>query len=79
MLLYSDHEAVSLNVGFYYLANAGGRLLGTLLSGWVFVQGGLQACLWCSSLLLALSWLSSLRLPPLRQATAMASGPGAAA
>ncbi|MFM8937126.1 MAG: organoarsenical effux MFS transporter ArsJ [Vulcanococcus sp.] len=79
VLLYSDHEAVRLNVGFYYMVNAGGRLLGTLLSGWVFVQGGLQACLWCSSLLLALSWLSSLRLPPLRQATAMASGPGAAA
>ncbi|MEY4297169.1 MAG: hypothetical protein RLZZ423_348 [Cyanobacteriota bacterium] len=63
VLLYSDGEGVSLNVGFYYMANAGGRLLGTLLSGWVYLQGGLQACLWCSAGLVGLSWLSSLRLP----------------
>ena len=69
VLLYSDGEGVSLNVGFYYMANAGGRLLGTLLSGWVFLQGGLPACLWCSAGLVALSWLSSLRLPSLRTAT----------
>ncbi len=67
VLLYSDGEGVSLNVGFYYMANAGGRLLGTLLSGWVSLQGGLQACLWCSAALVGLSWLSSLRLPPLKQ------------
>jgi hypothetical protein len=66
VLLYSDSEAVSLNVGFYYMANAGGRLVGTLLSGWVYLLGGLQACLWCSAALVALSWLSSLQLPPLR-------------
>jgi hypothetical protein len=65
VLLYSEGEGVSLNVGFYYMANAGGRLLGTLLSGWVYLQGGLQACLWCSSLLVALSWLASRRLPQL--------------
>jgi predicted MFS family arabinose efflux permease len=69
VLLYSDGEGVSLNVGFYYMANAGGRLLGTLLSGWVYLQGGLQACLWCSAALVGLSWLSSLKLPPLRQAS----------
>jgi MFS family permease len=74
VLLYSDGEGVSLNVGFYYMANAGGRLLGTLLSGWVYLQGGLQACLWCSALLVALSWLVSLRLPSLRPTTADASG-----
>jgi predicted MFS family arabinose efflux permease len=75
VLLYSDADAVSLNVGFYYTANAGGRLLGTLLSGWVYLQGGMQACLWCSALLLVLSWLSSLRLPPVSQAAAAPSGP----
>jgi hypothetical protein len=69
VLLCSDGEGVSLNVGFYYMANAGGRLLGTLLSGWLYLQGGLQACLWCSSLLLLLAWLSSLRLSPLRAVT----------
>jgi MFS family permease len=66
VLAYSDAEAVSLNVGFYYMANAAGRLLGTLLSGWVYLKGGMGACLWCSALLVALSWLASLRLPPTR-------------
>ena len=64
VLAYSDNESVSLDVGFYYMANAAGRLLGTLLSGAVFLIGGLQACLWCSSAMVALAWLFSLRLPP---------------
>jgi hypothetical protein len=75
VLAYTDAESVSLNVGFYYMANAAGRLVGTLLSGAVFMlgrtaSGGMQACLWCSSLLVMLAWLSSLRLPaPLRTAS----------
>ena len=69
VLAYTDAESVSLNVGFYYMANAAGRLVGTLLSGAVFMlgrtaAGGMQACLWCSSLLVLLAWISSLRLPP---------------
>lgn len=68
VLAYSDSESVSLDVGFYYMANAAGRLLGTLLSGAIFLIGGLQACLWCSSLMVALAWLFSLRLPPVRAA-----------
>jgi len=64
VLAYSDSESVSLDVGFYYMANAAGRLLGTLLSGAVFLIGGLQDCLWCSSAMVALAWLFSLRLPP---------------
>jgi len=68
VLAYTDVESVSLNVGFYYMANAAGRLLGTLLSGWVYLAGGMQACLWCSSALVALSWLSSQRLPPVPKA-----------
>ena len=72
VLTYTDAENVSLNVGFYYMANAAGRLLGTLLSGGVFLLGtdnssGMQACLWTSSLLVGLSWLSSLRLPTAKQ------------
>ena len=66
VLAYSDAEAVSLNVGFYYMANAAGRLVGTLLSGAVFLAGGMQACLWCSAGLVLLSLLSSVRLPPVR-------------
>ena len=69
VLAYSDAEAVSLNVGFYYMANAAGRLVGTLLSGAVFLAGGMQACLWCSAGLVLLSLLSSLRLPPLSAAS----------
>ena len=74
VLAYTDAESVSLNVGFYYMANAAGRLVGTLLSGAVFMLGkteaaGMQACLWASSLLVVLSWLSSLRLPAVRNAT----------
>lgn len=64
ILTYADRESISLGVGFYYMANAAGRLLGTLLSGWVYLQGGLPACLWISTLLLGLSFLSSLQLPP---------------
>lgn len=36
ILAYSDHDKVSMNVGFYYTANAGGRLVGTVLSGWIY-------------------------------------------
>ena len=64
ILAYTEAEDVSLNVGFYYMANAGGRLLGTLLSGWVYLAGGMAACLWCSAALVGLSWLGTLKLPP---------------
>ena len=45
-------EGVSLDVGFYYMANAGGRLVGTMLSGWIFQAYGLSLCLWLSALFL---------------------------
>ena len=64
VLAYTDAESVSLNVGSYYMANAAGRLVGTLLSGALFLVGGLQACLWASCLLVALAFLSGIRLPP---------------
>ena len=62
VLATSDADAVSLNVGFYYMANAAGRLLGTLLSGALFLVGGLPLCLWASSALVALAWLTTQRL-----------------
>jgi len=68
VLAYTDAENVSLNVGFYYMANAAGRLLGTLLSGWVYLTGGMAACLICSSGLVLLSLLSSRWLPSPRAA-----------
>jgi len=72
ILAYSDNEKVSLNVGFYYMANAAGRLIGTLLSGLLFMIGrnaslGFQYCLYFSSLLIFLSWISSLKLPSFKQ------------
>ena len=60
---YANREGVSLDVGFYYMANAMGRLVGTLLSGWVYQVWGLTACLWISSLFLLLAALIALALP----------------
>lgn len=60
---YADADGVSLDVGFYYMANALGRLLGTVLSGWVFQVGGLATCLWISAGLVAAAAAVSLALP----------------
>ena len=60
---YAQADGVSLDVGFYYMANALGRLLGTVLSGWVYQQYGLTACLWISTLFIAFAALLSLGLP----------------
>src|SRR6266540_4910190 len=46
ILAYSDGDQVAMNVGFYYMANAGGRLAGTVLSGLVYQLYGLAGCLW---------------------------------
>ncbi|ASG65091.1 MFS transporter [Idiomarina piscisalsi] len=63
IVAYSRADGVSLDVGFYYMANAAGRLLGTVLSGWVYQQWGLVACLIISTLLLALSTMAISFLP----------------
>ena len=60
---YAKGDGVSLDVGFYYMSNAMGRLIGTLLSGWVYQQYGLGACLWISSAFVLLAALISLGLP----------------
>lgn len=67
---YAKGDGVSLDVGFYYMANAMGRLIGTILSGWVFQMAGLSACLWVSAAFLLLTSIISLRLPKLNQVTA---------
>lgn len=46
-------DGVSLDVGFYYMANAMGRLIGTLLSGWLYQRYGLEVCLAGAFLMLA--------------------------
>ena len=60
---YAAEDGVSLDVGFYYMANAMGRLLGTVLSGWIFQLAGLDACLWISTGFVATAALISLWLP----------------
>ena len=60
---YAREDGVSLDVGFYYMANALGRLLGTVLSGWVFQVSGLVACLWISAAFVAAAALISVALP----------------
>lgn len=58
---YANSEGTSLDVGFYYMANAAGRLVGTLLSGLLYQTYGLEACLWAASLFIifsaGLAWL----------------------
>ncbi len=63
VLAYTDEDSVALNVGFYYMANACGRLLGTLLSGIVFKFAGFQGCLLGSAALVFTAAVLSLRLP----------------
>ena len=60
---YAAEDGVSLDVGFYYMANALGRLLGTILSGWIFQVAGLGACLTISAALVAAAAIVSIALP----------------
>ena len=59
----ADADGVSLDVGFYYMANAMGRLIGTVLSGWIFQLYGLAACLAISFVFITLAGLFSTKLP----------------
>jgi predicted MFS family arabinose efflux permease len=63
ILTYSESDQVALNVGFYYMANAMGRLVGTLLSGVVFQIAGLTGCLWVSAAFVLTAGGVSLLLP----------------
>ncbi|MES9837838.1 MAG: organoarsenical effux MFS transporter ArsJ [Candidatus Thiodiazotropha sp.] len=70
ILAYSDHEKVAMSVGFYYMANAGGRLLGTVLSGLVYQLDGLAGCLWWSAGFVLVAALLSFGLPETKQKVA---------
>jgi len=63
ILSYSHGDKVAMNVGFYYMANAAGRLIGTLLSGLLYQWQGLTACLWASVIFVLAAGLLSLMLP----------------
>ena len=63
ILDYTDGDKVALNVGFYYMANAGGRLVGCLLSGVLFEWAGLPGCLWGTFVFALAAALIALGLP----------------
>ena len=63
ILHYAEGDKVAMNVGFYYMANACGRLAGTVLSGALYQWQGLDACLWASACLLLAAGTISLLLP----------------
>ena len=63
ILAYAGSAKAAEDVGFYYAANAGGRLLGILLSGALAQWGGLTACLWGSAAMLAMCLAVTFLLP----------------
>ncbi len=62
ILAFGSAERITRDVGFYYMANAAGRLLGTLLSGVSYQVGGLPLCLATAGTMALLSWLAARRL-----------------
>lgn len=66
---WSDHDKVAMNVGFYYLANTGGRLVDTLLSSYLFQQYGPHGCLIASSLFIMHRSTTLTKLPHSTQET----------
>jgi MFS family permease len=67
ILAYGDSETIALDVGFYYMANAAGRLLGTLLSGLVYQLAGLVACLLTAALFVVIASVLALYFPDTRE------------
>jgi hypothetical protein len=64
ILSLSDARRVTLDVGFYYMANAAGRLAGTVLSGLTYQIGGLPLCLATAAVMVAISSFGVSRISP---------------
>ena len=62
ILAFSRTERVAMDVGFYYMSNAAGRLLGTLLSGVSYQVGGLALCLATAAAMAAAAWATGRRI-----------------
>ena len=62
ILAFGSAERITRDVGFYYMANAAGRLIGTLLSGLSYQFGGLPLCLATAGAMALASWLAARRL-----------------
>ena len=67
ILAYAGSEKAAEDVGFYYAANATGRLMGIILSGLLYQIGGLTTCLIGSCVLLSICWMISFLLPTTSQ------------
>ncbi len=67
ILAYAGSKKAAEDVGFYYAANAAGRLIGILLSGALYQVGGMAMCLSGSAAMLACCWAMTLLLPAERQ------------
>ncbi|WP_211230173.1 organoarsenical effux MFS transporter ArsJ [Thiomicrorhabdus chilensis] len=61
---YADADGTSKDVGFYYMANAGGRLAGTLLSGYVYQVAGMEACLFVAAAFVVIAGALAGRIAP---------------
>lgn len=62
ILSLTDAKRVTMDVGFYYMANSVGRLVGTVLSGFTYQMGGLSLCLGTATLMIGLGWLGTSQL-----------------
>jgi hypothetical protein len=62
ILAFGDAGRITRDVGFYYMANAAGRLIGTMLSGLSYQIGGLPLCLATAGAMAAASWWAARRL-----------------
>ena len=74
VLAYSEADRVSISVGFYYMANAAGRLIGTLLSGVLYQRAGVTASLWGAVVLAGVAGVAALFLPPVERTAAWSAG-----
>lgn len=63
ILALTNRERATLDVGFYYMANAGGRFMGTLISGLAYQAGGLATCLGAAVLMAVFARVCVGRLP----------------
>jgi hypothetical protein len=62
ILSLTDAKRVTMDIGFYYMANSVGRLVGTVLSGFTYQMGGLSLCLGTAAVMIGLGWLGTSQL-----------------
>ncbi len=74
VLAFSENEKVVRNVGFYYMANSGGRLAGTVLSGLIFQLFGLPGCLWVATIFVIAAAIISIWIPDPKRVVAWKAG-----